>query len=569
MRSVIRFIVGGIVGLMLLTGLSWGTHSIQAVATPAAANAAACAAALKPHLEVGKPAVVSKQLVADLPGAYLKAKPTHNGPVLRSLVIGTVVDVIGGPTCGTDKTWWYNVQIGELSGWVTESSAGAYLLEPFTDATRPAPPDTTLLTAIPCIHRNTPAAFILAGTPTVTRVAFATLDGSVQVSDNGTLGRTLATFSPPPFGVDLAPDGGSVLVATVNGLYWVDAQSGNTVLVLDNQMLNLAEGMWINRVNWLPDGKMAAIEIVDTRDNTTSVQIWAVPMDGSEPAFREDTLPAPESSIHRSPWGDHAVIVSAGDISPFPNSSTEDTKAYLEFVPKASSESGDAREIVAPAVSWSIDGKGFYTYIPVSDQAAPNDPVAGRIWYVSWDDQPKEIARLSGVKAADYVIPNRDGKSYLIGHGVTWTVRDLKGKELLTFQNLRYIFDWTPDGKGVVYSDKDGATKYAGLDPNDTMSKYVPDATNLYELKWLADGTLLYVAQGKDGKLSFSTQKPGDKPAFMGLVNTEYSFAALELAAAPDKGDPLQSCVAPATSAATAAVPATAPAMTPAATSGS
>ncbi|HVO42075.1 MAG TPA: SH3 domain-containing protein, partial [Aggregatilineales bacterium] len=539
-RALLRLIVGiGIVGL-LMTGASGHGAALEAVSTP---RPPSCTSAPKPHLEKGFPAQVTKQVSADLPGAYLKAEPTHNGPVLRYLPIDTVVKVVDGPKCGTDKNWWWQVKLSDdLTGWLVEASAGNYLLEPFTDTTLPTPPATTLLAALPCIRPNTPPSFNTTDKPTITRVAFGLLDGRVEISDDGGVGRVLATFSPPPLGIDLAPDGSAVLVTNANGLYWVDAQSGTTVMLLDSTMLALGEGMWINRVTWLPNGQTVAIEVKDTRDNSVSIQLWGLPLDGHLPAFREDTLPPPEAGVHKNLAGDHAVVVSSGDISPFPKDMNDDPTPYLEFVPKAS-ESGDAREIVAPAVSWSTDGKGFYTYIPVSDNAAPDDVVAGRLWYVPWDDKPKAVAKLPGIKANDYVIPNRDGSTYLVGHGTTWAIRDLKGKVVQTLPALYYLFDWTPDGKGVIYGLKTGETKFQGVDSSDTQSAFMPDATNLYELKWLADGTILYVAQGSDGKLSFSTQKPGETAKFMGIVNTEYAFAAIQLPKAPDSAVAPVSCL--------------------------
>ena len=99
----------------------------------------------------------------------------------------------------------------------------------------------------------------------------------------------------------------------------------------------------------------------------------------------------------------------------------------------------------------------------------------------------------------------------------------------------------------MVYATKDGGVTYQGLDSTDTQSPYVPNATNIDDLKWLGDGTILYIVQGKDNKFNFSVQAPGGTAKFMGLLNTDYSYAAIQLTTTPDKATPIASCVESAT----------------------
>src|SRR5258708_1251040 len=91
-----------------------------------------CPKALTPRLKKGSQAKIVTASSLDIPYAFLKAQPDHDGPVLRYLPIGGVVNVIDGPTCGSDGSNWWSITVGALKGVPAGSHGRSYALEPFT-----------------------------------------------------------------------------------------------------------------------------------------------------------------------------------------------------------------------------------------------------------------------------------------------------------------------------------------------------------------------------------------------------------------------------------------------------
>jgi hypothetical protein len=341
--------------------------------------------------------------------------------------------------------------------------------------------------------------------------------------------------------VDLSPNGAEILVTNYNGVYWVDVLTGQTVLVADSSTIGLTEDAWPNRVFWLPDGRQAAIEVQDVADQIHTFPIWSLSLDGSQAPFRADLGEQPENSIRRSPLRNAALLLTANSISRFPKSMNDDPPAYLEFVPLT--DEGDARDIFRPATTWNADNTGFYTYIPKSEFAPPEDPVGGHLWYIPLEGEPKDLGTPSNIGDGEYVIPSPNGEALLLGRSDRWRIQAPEsGSILQTLPPIDSLFDWTPDGKGVVFTSKDRKPQYLGLDGS-TTSDYVPVADNLFEIRWLPDGSVLYVVQGKDLRYTFTVKPPGKEANFMGIIPTPYAWSAAIYPGTPGLGKAPESCL--------------------------
>jgi hypothetical protein len=66
--------------------------------------------------------------------------------------------------------------------------------------------------------------------------------------------------------------------------------------------------------------------------------------------------------------------------------------------------------------------------------------------------------------------------------------------------------------------------------------------TDLYEIRWLPDGTILYAVRGKDGKLSFSVKGSGEDAKFMGIIPTVIDFSASILSDKPGVAKAPEQC---------------------------
>jgi hypothetical protein len=475
---------------------------------------------------------------ATTPGAYLKPAATHLGPVLRYLPVGTVLTVTEGPVCDEDGEQWWKTTIGDITGWVTETSGLRYILEPTADAVTEVLPTTgtSLLSCFVPVQEKPPV------TPTapVLRAVFTGDDGTLQYTDNLGVPRTVAQFDPPPLSVDLSPDGSAAMVVTYNGLYWVDLLTGQFALMADATTFGLEEGMFPQRVIWLPDNSGLAVELIDTRDGEVSYPLWDFPIDGSDIPLQIDTGNLPANSVRRSPRRDAVVLLSANDVKFYPSSFMDETPALLEFVPPG--DEGDATDIFIPAVSWAQDGSGFYTYIPTSPFADETDEIGGRLWFVSLNEERRDLGSPANLLENDYVIPSPDGTKLLAGRGSTWRMLTASGEVLQELPPVQFLFDWTPDSGGVVFTNQNAQTQYLGADGS-TTSAYVPVlADNLFDIRWMEDGTTLYVARGADERLSFSVKPFNADPVFVGLVSTTNAYSVAMLPTAPGLGAPPNRC---------------------------
>jgi hypothetical protein len=531
--------------IVLLAAMSLAL--LMAVVFPAktqAQDSDPCDGLPESRLETGGQASVVSSTWPDLPGLFLKPEPVRGGPVLRYLPLGTVVTIDDGPTCSLEGERWWQVTVGELKGWTTETSGQTYLLEAFEGEPQ-APLSSTTLPLLYCIRPElgTPAPTPTpdpAGAPVV-RAIIGSPDGTLQYSDNGGTPRVVAQFDPPLLSVDLSPDGTAALATNYNGIYWVDLLIGQVVLLADSTTFGLIEGAWPTRAMWLPGGRAATVEIVDSRDNTYNFPVWALPVGGIGEPFRVDIGNVPQNAVRRNPQRDAAIMISANEIIHYPANIADEPPALLEYVPRF--DEGDARDLLTPAVSWAPDGEGYYTYIPVSDSAPPDDEVGGHLWFVPLEGEKEDLGELPNIGAADYVIPSPDGKSILVGSGSSWRIQSPEtGEPLLILPPVQFLFDWTPDSKGVVYTTTEGRISYLGIDGTTTSALVPAAADNLFSINWLADGTTLFVARGADDQFSFSIQRPGQDALFIGLVNTIYAYDTGVFPTAPGLATPPQAC---------------------------
>jgi hypothetical protein len=506
-----------------------------------------CSKAPAPRLKVGATTLIARPIVKDIPAGLLKAGPDRTGPVLRYLPLGTVAEVVEGPTCGADQNHWWKIKLANLSGWIAETMADGYLLEP---STQPAstPLLSTVLPALTCIQFA--SLETAPGTPldkAQIRLVYSTAEGAIHLSDDGGTGREITRFNPAPISLDLSPDGNVVAVASYNGVYWVDLATGNTLLLADSRtftepanMDGLAEGSWPSRVWWMPDKNNIAVEVIDTRDNYVSYSIWVLAIDGSHKPFKADTGAQPRDSVQRSPSGSSIVLISANDIKPFPKDVNDAPDALIEFQPRVGE--GDANALVVPTLSWTKDEKGFYTYIPPGEELNPTDRFGGQMVYVLTEGQIKDSRKLPRVRPTDYVIPSGDGEYVLVGRGAVWTIQSVRsGKLLQTLPPVQYLFGWTPDNRGIVFTNRAAQASYLGVDGK-TKSAFVPVATDLYDIKWLRDGTAFFTVRGKDGKLSFKMQRPNESEKFFGLIPTVKAFTAKQMLVKPSLPKAPQAC---------------------------
>jgi hypothetical protein len=516
---------------------------------------------------VSKLAVNGKALVVSptdkkfaYPSGLLKVKADNISPVLRYLPLGTVVDVVEAAQCGAGNANWVKVKLANVTGYMAETSGKDYVLTPYAGLTAPPPLPSTSMDTMVCIAaRKTPepptaatasateaATHEPSPTPTVdpaqviTRVVYSGADGGLAVSDNGGVSHVITRFDPAPLNVDLSPDGSAALVATYNGLYWVDVANGNTLLVADAQKFNLGQGGWINKMAWFPDGSGAAVEIIQTANGVVSYAMWEVPLDGSFAPFPVDSGAQWTNGIQRPISGRQLVMLSTNDIARFPKNAAQDAEHLLSYVPKLSE--GDVSIPTLPTLSWDLDEKGFYTYIPISDQAPESDDVGGHVWYVPLQGPATDLGRPPGLTALDYVIPSGDGKTMLVGRQTVWTIRDTQtGDNIQTLPPVNVLFGWTPDYKGVVFRNQKLETAYLGIDGS-TSSPLVPTLTSLSDIKWLPNGTTMYVVLGKDKKLSFSIQLTGKDPTFLSIIPNVDAYAARVLATKPGAALPPLAC---------------------------
>ncbi len=521
--------------------------ALSLFSTARAAQVDACFGLPESRLEPGVLARVvgdSRMKEEAPPGAYLKSNAARSGLVLRYLVEGTLVRIApdSQSLCTVDGDRWWAAEVDGLRGYVTESAGQAYVLEPYT-GTPPTPAPRDLTTVLSCVR-----PYLDAPPPTPTaapdaapyfRAVFGSDDGTLQYADQGGLPRLVAKFDYPPLSVDLSPDGSAALVLTYNGVYWVEILTGQVAYFADPTRFNLSEDMWFVRALWTPTGDSAAIEMVDTRDDVYTFPIWNVSLTGQGAPFQVDTGKEPPFSLRRSPDRSLLVILSANDILPYPRSFVDEPPPLLEFVPAGAE--GDSRSIVTASITWAPDSSGFYAYTPKAEDAPPDDPFGGRLFFVPRAGTAQDFGALENIPAGAEVIPAPNGLWLLVKDKQTWRIQARDGQIAQRLPEARQIFGWTPDSAGVAFSTADGQTRFLGVD-GETESAYVPSAANLTSLTWLPNGTALYTVRGIDGRLTLNAQPLDGQPFYIGIVANELAFSAATFNAPPGLARPPRPC---------------------------
>jgi hypothetical protein len=74
---------------------------------------------------------ISQQaLVINNPSVRMRADPGLEAVILQEVIIGTEVNITGGPACVSDILWWQVQLTSGTVGWIAEGLSGSYYLEP-------------------------------------------------------------------------------------------------------------------------------------------------------------------------------------------------------------------------------------------------------------------------------------------------------------------------------------------------------------------------------------------------------------------------------------------------------
>lgn len=102
-----------------------GTAEASAEATAEATASAAATCAEPLDFAVGQ----SVNVVSFIGNLNVRAEPILTGERVGQIAGGDTVTILGGPECGARGLLWWQVQAGELTGWVAEGRASQYYLE--------------------------------------------------------------------------------------------------------------------------------------------------------------------------------------------------------------------------------------------------------------------------------------------------------------------------------------------------------------------------------------------------------------------------------------------------------
>lgn len=69
-------------------------------------------------------------LVINNPSVRMRADPGLEAVILQEVIIGTEINITGGPACVSDILWWQVHLTSGTVGWIAEGLSGSYYLEP-------------------------------------------------------------------------------------------------------------------------------------------------------------------------------------------------------------------------------------------------------------------------------------------------------------------------------------------------------------------------------------------------------------------------------------------------------
>lgn len=242
------------------------------VEPPAEPPLAACPEGLELRLTSGELARVTVGLPSNI-----RAGADINASEVGQLQPGETFTVIGGPTCGPDGLYWWQIQAGDLTGWIAQGEQGLYYIEPIP---QPLPAraglaqliaeNITRLVQVSRIESNLQGA--VAWSPDGATLAVGnsnTVLGGVWLYDVAQLQnppRLLETGTVVT-AVTYTPDGALLIVGNDQGAieFW-DLATETQVFSID------AHDVAIQALSLSPDGLILAAVGADNR-----VTLWAIP----------------------------------------------------------------------------------------------------------------------------------------------------------------------------------------------------------------------------------------------------------------------------------------------------
>ncbi|MFN7209152.1 MAG: hypothetical protein ACK4P1_02010, partial [Aggregatilineales bacterium] len=74
-------------------------------------------------------------------------------------------------------------------------------------------------------------------------------------------------------------------------------------------------------------------------------------------------------------------------------------------------------------ITWLPDSSGFYAYTPKAEDAPPDDPFGGRLFFVPRNGTPQDFGALEDIPPDAEVIPAPNGLWLLVRAGETWRIQ--------------------------------------------------------------------------------------------------------------------------------------------------
>lgn len=99
-----------------------------------------CTNALMPRLALGETARTTPEL-----GSNLRSLPDLNAEDIGTIPPSTEFIVVGGPECGAQGNYWWQVEYDGLQGWTVQGQDGLYFVEPIP---QPLPATTNPITSL-------------------------------------------------------------------------------------------------------------------------------------------------------------------------------------------------------------------------------------------------------------------------------------------------------------------------------------------------------------------------------------------------------------------------------------
>ena len=273
--------------VILCAATELGTPVQPATVTPGALEPTPAAATPLPTAPAAEPGCADALLLPLTPGQL--ARVTGSAPSnvrsgadiaaeqIGQLQPGEMFTVVGEALCGSDGLYWWEIQSGDLTGWVAQGELGLYYIEPvpqpLPDPIGLAPlqaDNATQIVELSRIQGNVQAA--LAWSPDGTTLAVANLNETL----GGVWLYNVAQLDAPPVlletgvavtAMTYTPDGAFLILGGADGsvtLWEIGAEEAAFSFP--------AHGTAVDSVTVSPDG---LILVTAASDNT--VRFWGIP----------------------------------------------------------------------------------------------------------------------------------------------------------------------------------------------------------------------------------------------------------------------------------------------------